>query len=90
MCTVACGVETVVSGSFAGSGDTAPVFFAFVGVSLLRIPLAWLCAVTLDMGLMGIAWTISLTCIARATGLALWFRRGRWMKRALPLKAMRA
>jgi Na+-driven multidrug efflux pump len=77
------GVELVLNGAFSGAGDTMPPMLISVTVSLLRLPLAWWCAVTLGLGLPGLAWMISLTCAGRTVILALWFRRGAWRTKAL-------
>ena len=77
------GVELVLNGAFSGAGDTFPPMLISVTVSLLRVPLAWWCAITLGLGLPGLAWMISLTCVVRTVILALWFRRGAWRTKAL-------
>ncbi len=78
LCQIATGVEGVLSGAFAGAGDTVPPLVIHVAVSMVRLPLAWLAAVRWGMGINGIAWTITLTCLLRATIVAGWFLRGRW------------
>jgi putative MATE family efflux protein len=78
LCQIATGVEGVVNGAFAGAGNTVPPLVIHVVVSLLRLPLAWVAAVAWGMGIQGIAWTITLTCIARAAVVTGWFMRGRW------------
>jgi Na+-driven multidrug efflux pump len=71
-------LEMVLNGAFSGAGDTLPPSIISVTVSLLRMPLAPFFAFTLGLGLDGIAWTITLTCIVRALIVLAWFRRGRW------------
>ena len=82
-CQAFTALEIVVNGAFSGAGDTLPPSVISVTVSLLRLPLAVWLAHDLGLGLDGIAWTITLTCIARAVIVALWFRRGRWKTKTL-------
>lgn len=76
-------LEIVLNGAFSGAGDTLPPSIISVTVSLLRIPLATALAHGMGLGLDGIAWTITLTCVVRALIVLSWFRRGRWKTKAL-------
>ena len=49
-----------------------------VAFAVARVPLASWAVRRLGLGLFGIAWTMSLTCIVRGCILAWWFRLGRW------------
>ena len=71
-------LEIVLNGAFSGAGDTVPPSVISITVSLLRMPLAPFLAHAMGVGLNGIAWTITLTCIMRALIVLGWFRRGRW------------
>ncbi len=82
-CQAFTALEIVLNGAFSGAGDTLPPSIISVTVSLLRLPLAGALAHGLGLGLDGIAWTITLTCIARAIIVAAWFRRGRWKTKGL-------
>ncbi|MFN7971857.1 MAG: MATE family efflux transporter [Acidobacteriota bacterium] len=82
LCQVFTGLEGVIGGGFAGAGNTVPPMAIHVAFALLRIPMAaWAVG---RLGLTGIAWVISLTCIVRAMMLAFWFSRGAWKRRVLP------
>ena len=70
--------EIVLEGAFSGAGDTIPPMIVSVPGSLLRIPIAYLLAITLGLGVNGIWWAISSTSIAKGTILAIWFRHGKW------------
>jgi putative MATE family efflux protein len=83
LCLVATGIEGVLVGAFAGSGATMPVLIVHGVFSAIRIPIAWLVSVRWGYGIMGIAWTITVTCTVRALVLALWFQRGAWMRSEL-------
>ena len=86
-CQAFAALEIVLNGAFAGAGDTLPPSLISVTVSLLRIPLAGALAHGAGLGLVGIAWTITLTCVARALIVLFWFRRGRWKTKALATAA---
>jgi putative MATE family efflux protein len=77
------GVELVLNGAFSGAGDTVPPMVISTTMSLLRLPLAWWFAVTLGLGLSGLALMITITCAVRTLILAWWFRRGGWRPKAL-------
>lgn len=71
-------VETTAEGVLAGAGDTTAVFWTSAPLNLLRVPMAWLCAVELGWGSSGLWWVISCTTAVKALlklGLLL---RGRW------------
>lgn len=71
-------VEIVLEGAFSGAGNTFPPMMVSVPGSILRIPLAYLLAIKLNLGVSGIWWAITLTSIAKGVVLAFWFRLGRW------------
>jgi Na+-driven multidrug efflux pump len=71
-------VEIVLEGAFGGAGDTLPPMIVMVPGAVARIPLAyWLCF-TLDWGINGVWWTLTITTTVKAVILALWFKRGKW------------
>jgi putative MATE family efflux protein len=72
------GVEIAVFGAFTGAGNTLPPMLLSSTISLLRIPLGYLMAVTMGWGAVGIWWMITITCAIRGVLLAAWFRRGGW------------
>lgn len=71
-------VEVVTAEAIIGSGHTRPISWIFTTFSLLRIPLAFLVPEWTGLGVLGIAWVITITCIVRATLIALWAARGTW------------
>jgi len=77
------GLEIVLDGSFAGAGDTVPPMIVSVPGSILRIPLAYLLAFPLGLGVNGVWWSITLTTIVKGSMLALWFKKGRWKKKKI-------
>jgi putative MATE family efflux protein len=87
VCQAFAATEIVLNGAFAGAGDTLPPSLISVTVNLLRIPIAGALAHGAGLGLEGIAWTITLTCVVRALIVLAWFRRGRWKTRELATHA---
>lgn len=74
------GVEIVLHGAFGGAGYTLAPTLISLGVSLLRIPLAEFCAITLGLGFPGLGWVVSGTCILRGLLLYALHRRDRWTR----------
>jgi Na+-driven multidrug efflux pump len=70
--------EIILEGAFSGAGDTLPPTLIGVSWSLLRIPLAYFLCFTLDMGIVGLWWSISATSAIKGTMLIIWFKRGKW------------
>ena len=83
ICQIFTGLEGAIGGGFAGAGNTVPPMIVHVFFGIVRIPLATWAVFGLGLGLYGVAWTMSLTCILRGIVLALWFRRGRWKEQKL-------
>lgn len=73
-------VEIVLDGAFSGAADTMPPLVVGVPLALARIPLAWLLAHPLGLGVEGIWWALSVTSMAKGLLLAWWFQRGRWTR----------
>lgn len=76
-------IEIVLEGAFGGSGDTVPPMVISVPGSLARIPLAYYLCFTLDWGINGIWWTLTITTFVKAIALAIWFNRGNWKLKQL-------
>ncbi len=71
-------IEFVLDGAFGGAGQTLPPFVISSAFSVARMPLAWLAAIPLGLGVNGIWWVISITALLRGLTAGAWFRRGRW------------
>ena len=70
-----------LAGAFRGAGDTVtPLYAAFVGNWLFRVPLAFLAANVWHLPLIWIWLTLILDHIARAAWLLTSFVRGRWRR----------
>jgi putative MATE family efflux protein len=73
--------EIVLEGALGGAGDTVPPMVTSTTITLARIPLAaWAAS---EWGSSGIWWVISLTAIARALGMVILWRMGRWKRKSL-------
>ncbi|HUU83123.1 MAG TPA: MATE family efflux transporter [Phycisphaerae bacterium] len=71
----------VFTGALRGAGDTRfPLLINFVGVTLLRLPLAWWLGVVLGWGLYGAWLAMCADFTLRAALAAARFARGRWIK----------
>ncbi len=79
-CLVFVGVEIVTAESVLGSGHTTVISWIFTSFSLLRIPLALLMPRWTGLGVVAIAWLISLTCAVRSLLIVGWSARGTWKR----------
>jgi len=77
------GIEIVLEGAFSGAGNTIPPMVVSGTWSIMRLPLAYLFSITLDWGVNGIWWSLTITSFFKAIILLLWFRRGNWKKKKL-------
>ncbi|MEA2030125.1 MAG: hypothetical protein U9N55_00825 [candidate division Zixibacteria bacterium] len=76
-------IEIVLEGAFSGAGDTIPPMIVSVPGSIARIPLAYFLCFTLDLGINGVWWTLTITSFIKAIILALWFKQNNWKKKQL-------
>ena len=73
------GYGMVIINSFNGAGDTkTPTYINFVCFWLFQLPLAYLMAIFLDFGPLGVFLAITLTEIAMAIVAIIWFKKGHW------------
>ncbi|HOK54709.1 MAG TPA: MATE family efflux transporter, partial [Armatimonadota bacterium] len=73
------GIGFVLKGALQGAGDTRiPMLISLIANWIIRLPLAYLFAITLDLGAMG-AW-IAMSISASLNGVlsAIWFKWGTW------------
>ncbi len=77
------GIEIVLEGAFTGSGNTIPPMLVSIPGSIARLPLAYFLCFTLDIGINGVWWTLTITSFVKAIILAIWFGKGSWKKKKL-------
>jgi len=80
LCLVVNGMEIVTAESVLGSGHTRALSWIFSSFSLVRIPLAFLVPQWTGSGVVGIAWVITITCVARGLIIVAWAARGTWKR----------
>jgi putative MATE family efflux protein len=70
-------LESVVAGAFAGTGRTTTPFLVGATGNLLRLPVAFVLAFVLPLGVVGIWWAIAAsTALKGIVVTALWWREG--------------
>lgn len=73
------GYGMVVINAFNGAGDTkTPTYINFVCFWLIQLPFAYLIAITLDYGPIGVFGAITLAEILIAIIGIVWFKKGHW------------
>ena len=69
----------VFKGAFQGAGDTkTPAIVGALSVWIVRVPVAYILAISYGMGLTGIWITTALDWAARTAIFAVIYRRGKW------------
>ena len=69
----------VIAQSFNGAGDTrTPTILNFFGFWVLQIPLAYVTAIVLGMGPLGVYISIAISESLLAIAAVIMFRRGKW------------
>ncbi|MCD6289897.1 MAG: MATE family efflux transporter [Anaerolineae bacterium] len=72
-------IYMVLGGALRGAGDTrSPLQVSLAGIFLLRIPMVYVLAITLGLGLAGVWAGTVIDWTGRATLMAYFYRRGRW------------
>jgi putative MATE family efflux protein len=75
---LATGAELVTVETIYGSGHTRVPSTIFNVFSIARIPLAFWVPTLFHLGVLGIAWLITVTCVVRASIILTWAARGTW------------
>lgn len=69
----------VLTNAFNGAGDTkTPTVINFICFWMVQVPLAYLLAITLDMGPLGVFIAIPVAEILLSVISFYWFRKGKW------------
>jgi putative MATE family efflux protein len=73
------GYGMVVINAFNGAGDTkTPTYINFVCFWLFQLPIAYLMAITLEIGPLGVFLAITLAEVLIAIIAMIWFKKGTW------------
>lgn len=64
----------VMEASFGGAGNAVPPVVIGLVVALSRFPIAYLVAVRLGLGGIGVTWAVNGTLVLQAVALVVWFR----------------
>jgi putative MATE family efflux protein len=78
ICLVVNGMEIVTAESVMGSGHTRALSWIFGVFSALRVPLAFWVPDATGLGVIAIAWVITVTCFVRGLIIVGWAARGTW------------
>jgi putative MATE family efflux protein len=71
----------VVTQAFNGSGDTkTPTIINLLAFWLYQLPVAYLIAISLDMGPIGVFFAITSAEVLLAVISVIWFKKGNWKK----------
>ncbi|MBD3237713.1 MAG: MATE family efflux transporter [Candidatus Eisenbacteria bacterium] len=74
----------VLMGAFQGSGHTVPVMVLNMSrLWAIRIPGAYLLAIVLGLGPLGLWWAMFLSNTLTALAAAIWFSRGTWKRKVI-------
>lgn len=74
----------IIDAVFKGSGYTVPsMVSALVANWVIKLPLAYLLALPLNLGSNGIWWAVSISVAAEFLILLPWYRRGGWSRREI-------
>jgi putative MATE family efflux protein len=78
------GLTIVLSLCIEGVGDTIPTMIGtLVTMWVIQVPLAWYLPTHTSLGVNGVQWAISLALVARAIIFTVYFKSGRWKKKAI-------
>lgn len=73
------GLAIVLGGTFQGAGDTRPSLWFTLGANIgIRLPLAYVLAVSLGWGADGVAWAMTTSVFVQAAAALAYYRSGRW------------
>lgn len=79
-CQMPQALEMIYADAMAGAGSAARTVFITIPGNILRIPLAWLFAVTLGFGLSGVWYAILTSAVLKGFGVAILYFSGKWEK----------
>lgn len=75
------GYGMIILNAFNGAGDTkTPTYINFVCFWLLQLPFAYIVAITLNYGPVGVFWSIVLGEVVMTIISIVWFKKGHWKR----------
>lgn len=78
------GWQMVLTGTLRGAGDTkGAMYLTIISQYAIQFPLAYLLAVTFDMGSVGIWWSFAGSNVLSTAVVVAWYMRGSWKKKKL-------
>jgi putative MATE family efflux protein len=80
LCLIATGLEIITNESIQGSGHTRTLSIIYNSFSIIRVPLCFVVPGWFGSGVLGIAWLITITCVARSSLILAWAARGTWKR----------
>jgi len=78
LCQLPQALEMIYGDAMAGAGSTARTVLIQIPGNMLRIPLAWVLAVSLGWGLEGVWWAIVASACLKGVGVTALYLSGRW------------
>ena len=88
-CMILMGPFHIIDAVFKGSGYTVPsMVSALVANWAIKLPVAYLLAIPLNLGTDGIWWSVSISVLAELLILLPWYRRGGWSRREIRISAL--
>lgn len=83
-CMVLLGPFHIMDAVFKGAGYTVPsMVSALVANWLIKLPAAYILALTLNLGPDGIWWSVSISVLAELLILLPWYRKGHWLHKEI-------
>jgi putative MATE family efflux protein len=81
LATPAVGIHFTMAGGLQGAGDTRwPLYVSFIGLYMVRLPLAYFLGFMTPLGVQGVWLSMSLEYYVRAAIITNRFRKGKWKK----------
>lgn len=75
------GFGMIILNAFNGAGDTkTPTYINFVCFWLIQLPFAYIAAITLNYGPVGVFWAIAIGEVVMTIISVIWFKKGHWQK----------
>ena len=73
--------ESIYEGAFSGAGYTLPAFWITAIGTTARLPVAWVLAYPLGLGIVGVWIAVAGSTVLKGLAMGAWFQRGGWRER---------